>query len=376
MRHEVQVALLARLKALPGAPDERPIERLDSAVYTSAEQLDRERAVLFRRYPRIVGHASALREPGAFLTDDSGPPLLLVRTREGALKGFLNACRHRGTRLTDAPCGRSKAFVCPFHGWVYRLDGALLHVPMQERFPGLAIDELGLVEVPVVEAYGLLWALPTPGASLDVASHLTPALADDLAAFNLGDHHVFRQTRATRRCNWKLVMDAFLEGYHVQTLHRRSLYHYFGDGEAIYEHFDAHTRSVGPRKNLADATAGPPSTWDLRACATPFYHLFPNAVFVFHPDFVSLVTASPLALDQSCYQHTLLTPRAPVSDAEREHWERGYKLIEEQVFAREDLWIAEQIQATLSAGVRDAFVLGQLERPIAHFHQAIAAALA
>ena len=91
MRHEVQVALLARLKALPGAPDERPIERLDSAVYTSAEQLDRERAVLFRRYPRIVGHASALREPGAFLTDDSGPPLLLVRTREGALKGALKA---------------------------------------------------------------------------------------------------------------------------------------------------------------------------------------------------------------------------------------------------------------------------------------------
>ena len=79
---------------------------------------------------------------------------LLVRDPAGTLRAFANACRHRGTRLVDKPCA-TKAFVCPYHGWTYDLDGALLHVPHADAFAGAEVGR-DLIELPVERA-------PRPG---------------------------------------------------------------------------------------------------------------------------------------------------------------------------------------------------------------------
>ena len=114
--------------------------------YTDPERLNREIEVLFRQFPIIVGHASALAAPGDFFTHNStGVPMLIARNRVGEVKAFLNVCRHRGARVEQQPCGKANTFSCPYHSWTYDLDGNLRGLPKDTNFGDIDKSELGLV---------------------------------------------------------------------------------------------------------------------------------------------------------------------------------------------------------------------------------------
>ena len=107
--------------------------------------------------------------------------------------------------------------------------------------------------------------------------------------------------------------------------------------------------------------------------STPSYLVFPSTIIIEHPDFVSVVTVLPLTPDSCDYQHLMLVPAARAG--EREHWDRSWTLIEEGVFQREDLWVAEQSQRGLASGAIDELLFGTLEHPVRDFHAAIDHAL-
>ncbi|HUJ60851.1 MAG TPA: aromatic ring-hydroxylating dioxygenase subunit alpha, partial [Kofleriaceae bacterium] len=209
-----------------GPPFEVPTEH-----YTSPAWFERERAV--HALPRVVAAASAIR-PGGCLPVGH---LLLVRDAEGTLRGFANACRHRGTRLVDAPCA-AKALVCPYHAWTYDLRGALIHVPHAEAFAGRDAGR-DLHPVAIAERHGLVWS----GSAAEVARHLD-AVDADLAALDLDHHVVWQTSRTPRRCNWKLLVEAFLDAYHIRALHRDSVYRYFIDAASVAERAGAHVRAI------------------------------------------------------------------------------------------------------------------------------------
>jgi phenylpropionate dioxygenase-like ring-hydroxylating dioxygenase large terminal subunit len=379
VRHERQLEILDRLLGYVEARSTQLADqeaRVPVSYYTSPERLAEESRVLFRRYPLIVGHASELPDPGDFMTHDaSGVPLVIVRDAQGELRAFLNVCRHRGTRLVNEPSGRRKAFVCRYHAWSYRLDGSLLHVPLEEAFPSVKCEDTALVRVPIESRHGFLWVTPTPGAQRDVAASLGP-FGEDLEAFGLANHHAYKKVVSTPKTNWKLVLDAFLEGYHVKSLHRDSLSRFFPEAGAVFEPFGPHVRSVGARKTILEARAVPRERWDIRAYATVFYYLFPNTILVFHPDWVSHLALYPAGTDRAVYMHTMLIPEMPTTEEARAHWEKTFQLIEGRVFQQEDLSIAESIQSVIHAGADTAFRIGRLEHPIRLFHDAIDLALA
>jgi Rieske 2Fe-2S family protein len=379
VRHERQLELLDRVlgyvdaKTTQLAAEE---SRVPVSNYTSPERLAQESRVLFRRYPIIVGHASELPNPGDFITHDaSGVPLVIVRDAQGELRAFLNVCRHRGTRLVTEPSGRRKAFVCRYHAWSYRLDGSLFHVPTEEAFPSVKCEDSALVRVPLEVYAGFIWVTPTPGATSNVAASLGP-FAEDLEAFGLSTHHAYKKVVSTPKTNWKIVMDAFLEGYHVKSLHQASIYRFFLEMGTIFDPFGPHVRSVGARKEILGARAAPRERWDIREYATVFYCFFPNTILVFHPDWVSHIAMYPNGTDRATYMHTMLIPKAPATDEERAHWEKTFHLIEGKVFQQEDLSIAESIQSVIHAGADTHFRVGRLEHPIHLFHSAIERALA
>ncbi len=118
--------------------------------------------------------------------------------------------------------------------------------------------------------------------------HLGPVAAD-IAALELDRHVVWQRSRTTRHCNWKLVIEAFLDGYHIRVLHRDSVYRFFLDAASVAEPAGAHIRAITGRRALREA-AGQLAGVDLRLLATPSLLLFPSTVVVEHPDFVWCVT--------------------------------------------------------------------------------------
>src|SRR5581483_6357043 len=341
------------------------------AHYTSPERLARERAALFARLPIPLAAARELDEPGRVLVRAlDGVPLLLTRGADGVVRAMRNACRHRATRLADADC-RAKALVCPYHGWTYSLAGELLHVPRAEAFPDCDRAALGLAQVRAEERHGLIW-VALDGAAPDARAHLGE-LDGELGALGLGDHVVARRATSEQRGNWKLLIEAFLEGYHIRTLHRDTIYPFFVDACGIAERAGVHMRHASARRTALDpAGAGRPA----RALATYAYVIFPCTVLIVHPDWISHVVVQPLAPDRFSWTHAQLVPAAASSEAERAHFERSFALIEEQVFQREDLRAIAAMDAGHAACADGRVRFGLLESAALWLHDAIERALA
>jgi glycine betaine catabolism A len=377
MQRERAIGLLGRLRAVVEASElEATCGEGSVAIdrYVSKTRLDAERRVLFRRSPLAIAREADVPLRCSFIThDDTGTPILVTRDDGGKIHAMLNVCRHRGARLVDRDAGHAKAFVCPYHAWPYDLCGRLGPVPLARCFPTLVRDESALVELPCEQRHGFVWVVPSAKTTIDIAASLGP-FDDDLAAFDLDKHVVFERSRRIGKANWKLVMDAFLEGYHVKALHQRTLSRFFNQ-DMIFDTYGGHVRTVGARRNFRESTSQPSDGWDLRACATVFYNVFPNSILVFHPQAVSHIALYPRAADEVVFVHTMLVPHEPRDDEERAACRKTWELIDGKVFAEEDLAIAESIQSGIEAGAGGTFRLGTIEAPIAAFHAAIDAAL-
>ena len=204
--------------------------------------------------------------------DDYGIPLLLTRDADGRFRAFLNVCRHRGMRLVAAT-GKAEpraSVVCPYHGWTYKLDGALRHRLHAEAFDDCSAADTNLVALPCEERHGLLWVVPTPGATIDVAAWLD-GLDGELPFFGVERLRHFRTIRAEYPANWKLIVDAFLEAYHIRVLHKETIYPFFADGLTAGDRFGPHIQSLVARRAGEEWAIGDeavPPARHARACAS------------------------------------------------------------------------------------------------------------
>ena len=374
--------LFTRLLAEQGAPegaDWDPREgSVDASVYRDPAFHQRELDAIFRRMPLCLGHADQLREPGSLIARELfGLPLLIVRDRQGEINVLLNVCRHRGARLVaeqESVC-RKASLSCPYHAWNYDLDGRLRGVPGAEGFPTLDKDGHGLRRLPAQVRHGLIWAIMDPqGSDIDVAGFLG-GIDDDLTVLGLGSHRFFSQHSRRGAANWKLMMDAFQEVYHIRRLHSSTISPFFPDPRATGEGEGLHTRILVARDRLPEAAALPPAQWDVRQHATLTHAIFPNSLLIYHPDATSHMAMFPIGPDQMQFVHTLFTPHEPRNDKEHAHWARTFKLIDEGVFGSEDLFISEQIQLGLASGANARFTLGRFEQHLRRFHENVRAVI-
>jgi len=219
--------------------------------YTTTEFTDWELERLWPRVWQIAGRVEELGAPGDFVEyavgDDS---IVVVRTQTGDLAAFHNACRHRGTRLADGWGAFANGEIrCPYHAWTYALDGRLVHVPDREEFAGLP-DDLALRSVQVDVWGGFVFVNMDLDAEplLDFLDPL-PAM---LAPYRFDELRFRSYLTTILPANWKTVMDAFNESYHVQGAHAQIL-PWTDDTSIAYEQFERHAhygRLPGARREL------------------------------------------------------------------------------------------------------------------------------
>jgi nitrite reductase/ring-hydroxylating ferredoxin subunit len=348
-----------------------------ASVYTDPEYWAREKAAIYDRMPQILCPSALLPDPGMAVPHDAtGRPLLITRDADGAAHVFLNVCRHRGTRLVegaDVQC--TKKLVCPYHAWTYAVDGRLLALPRPDTFPGLDKGEYGLVELPSRETGGLIWFCPQEKTT-DFA--LAETLGEDFDALGMGDHVLFRRKTHEVAGNWKLIMDAFLESYHVTRLHAKTIGPFFKDGATSGDMIGPHSRSAVGRLeemegiDLTDMAA-------LRRVVTFAYQLLPGALIIPSPDYINVMVMMPQAHDLTLVEDFMLIPEEPApgeaGDKARAHWERSWALLDGGVFASEDFRAAELGQQGLETGAVGEVMLGTLEGGIRRYHETIAALL-
>ena len=93
----------------------------------------------------MVAREEEVAEPGTYtLVELDDDPLIVVRGRDGVLRAFHNVCRHRGTAVAEEPCGKVVRFQCPYHAWIYDLDGSLIRAKHTEDLDDFAFEDFGL----------------------------------------------------------------------------------------------------------------------------------------------------------------------------------------------------------------------------------------
>ena len=364
---------LAEAIARGESRSETGVTQVPASVYTDPDYYLREKGAIYDRLPQILAPSALLPDPGMAVPHDAtGRPLLITRDAQDKAHVFLNVCRHRGTRLvegTEPLC--QKRLVCPYHAWTYAVDGRLLALPRPDTFPGLDKGEMGLIELPSRETGGLIWFCPQ-----EETADFTDAekLGEDFDALGIGDHVLFRRKTHEVAANWKLIMDAFLESYHVTRLHAQTIGPFFKDGVTSGDMVGPHARSAVGRLeemehvDLTDMAA-------LRRVVTFAYQLIPGALIIPSPAYVNVMTMLPQAHDRTLVEDFMLIPEHPATDKARDHWERSWALLDGGVFAGEDFRAAELGQQGLSTGAVPDLTLGTLEGGIRRFHETVEEAL-
>lgn len=348
----------------------------DMAVLAAQDFLDEDKLAaekaMFRRLPLLVGHSSEIADAGDFVVREfDSRSWLIVRGDDGVARAFLNYCQHRGTKLEQSSAGCKRRFSCPYHAWTYGVKGNLVGVPRPDLFPGMDKSSKSLKAGHLQEAFGLLW-LTQEGDAKDVAEYLGPDLVAEFEAQNFAEQHVFFDKTRTLNANWKFPIFAFLESYHIGTLHKNSIAEFFIENVAHSEQHGPHLRSFVPRKKVTELKDADLSQINLPEYITPTNILFPNLCMIGHPTSYTFISMFPgKTPGTSEWRHMLLTPKEPQTEAELGHYRKTVEVLDGMTYEKEDFWVSEQLQEGINAGAIDELVLATNEELLKHFNDMV-----
>ncbi|HEX9259378.1 MAG TPA: aromatic ring-hydroxylating dioxygenase subunit alpha, partial [Acidimicrobiales bacterium] len=343
--------------------------RIPVSEYLDPHRWQTEVDRIFRRVPLVVGLSCQLRQPGDYVTREvAGQPVVVIRGDDGTARTLLNVCRHRGAIVAKDECGHARRLACPYHAWTYDTTGALVGVPGRNSFGELDDSSLGLVSLPTQECHGLVFAVMTPGAGIDVDEWLGD-IASEVADLHLDEMHQFRSLRLDGP-NWKVAKDGYFDGYHFGALHKNTLGTIFLSNTQAIDTFGPHQRLCFGARSLVDLRDKPEDDWDVaRDRFGMVLALFPSTAFAGGGTdgiLVSQVYPGSHPMESVTYQ-THLRRRLPTTPEEEKVAVANVEFLE-YVVTQEDYATGLSINRALPSGANTEFVFGRNELGNQHFH--------
>ncbi len=315
-------------------------ETIPSAWYIDPCFHELDKKAIFDHSWHNIGHVSRLKNHGAFIIGTAAEnPVIVVRGADDQLRAFYNVCRHRGGPLAmEDGCG--KVLQCKYDGWTYLLDGSLRGTPKFDRTELFDKKDYGLVPVNVDVWEGLVFVNLDMNAP-QVATYFK-GISERIAPISISNKKFYKRVTYTVRCNWKVYVDNYLEGYHVPFVHPE-LCNLLDFQKYVTETFDWHSLQYSPiqsNDNLYGA-AGEMAF---------YYFVWPNFMLNILPDRLQTNLVLPDGHDKCTvlfdyYYDDVKSPQA------RERAEADIKYSHD--IQLEDIGICEHVQKGLQSRAYD-----------------------
>lgn len=370
-----------------------PVEYASTLIpdaYRSPRFFEEESRQIFGRSWVAVAARSELSQPGQVLVRDvADRSVMITLTTTGQVKGFLNVCRHRGSRLVREDCTlRAGRFRCPYHAWAYDLEGKCIGTPLfegseipDEMRPAFdmtdvrAFDrsEYSLFEV-AVETWG-----PLILACLDTSVLPLESWVGDLdlrlGGFGLERWEIQAERRYDIGANWKLIAENFMEYYHLPWVHpelakvSRIQDHYRFQGPGMYTGMTTSPISGDGSAWLALPPHDSVTGADL--VSGRFILLFPNAALSVLPNHCFLMIMDPISHDRTMERCYILTHPDSMTGFDAQQALAGLVDFWDHV-NREDIEIVEDVQLGVSTPEYDGGrMCYRFEEPVHRFQNMV-----
>ncbi len=350
------------------APD---VMRQSVDAYLDQPRFEYEVERIFRHLPLALAISSELPAPDSFKAMDvMGVPVLLTRGADGAARAFLNVCRHRGSPLCEPGSGSAQRLTCPYHAWSYDTSGDLVGMFGGHTFGDVDRDHLALTPLACAEKAGFVFACLTPGVTFDIDTFLGD-FAPYITALDLDQWHIFEQ-RTLDGPGWKVAWDGYLEGYHQERLHPKTVGLNTIGNLMAHDTWGPHQRIVFGRKSLPKLVDQPEEEWDLDEHIRLIHSIFPNvSISGILGDYCLVSQLFPgSTVDTSLTIQTVLCRHEPTTDEEQLVAEQFSALVLQAV-RDEDYWVGFQIQNALKSGATSEVLFGRNEPSLQHYHHAV-----
>jgi Rieske 2Fe-2S family protein len=272
---------------------------LTQRYFVSPEIFAKEQKNIFSQQWVLVGHQSQIAQAGDYFTAEiARENLIIIRDKRGAIHGFYNVCRHRGSRVIEDRNGQlSGGIQCPYHAWTYGLDGRLLGAPYMDDVPGFNKTGYSLQPVNLALWEGFIFvnladASTQRGGYISLEEWFAP-LAGKFSRWNLPALGSAKRIEYDVQANWKLIFENYSECYHCLGVHPEL---------SKISPYDSAENDLtdGPfLGGFMRIAKGKSLTMSGNACALPmeqfgaddfrlvfYYSIFPNMLLSLHPDYV------------------------------------------------------------------------------------------
>ena len=286
-------------------------EGLPGWTYRSEQIFNLEKERVFLTHWHVVGHTNDLSDPGDWLSFDLlGERAVVIKGKDGVIRAFHNTCRHRGSRLVEGDRGHCRgALMCPFHAWVYTLEGDLKTPSQPDKFPTLDPQEWGLHPIELENWRGFLFLRfetgPQPSVANLMARHEEELEIYPLETLQASDGPY---CSAVQPVNWKAMVDVDNECYHCPTAHA-GLTDLYGRRYEEGPWLDGTHRIRGPfnespsrqplNQRYRDLVSQHPAPFNAIPQAWLYIGLFPSSVLVFYPESAGFYRSIPLSPTES-----------------------------------------------------------------------------